>query len=552
MNDSREVDSLLAAVSGAILQISQARGLPETLQRIVDVSRELLAADFAGLTAAELENLPDYFVFSGMERATAERIFAPSTAVTLFSTLGDEQETIRLTEVAQHPAFKDLPSDYPIMGSVLGMVIRHEGRVYGRICLAKAASKSTFTAEDEALLTLFVPHAAVAIQNALLTAASHGQRQQLQERNRQLAALDKATMAIASELSIDKVLQQIVDAARELGDAQYAALGVPNSQGFLDAFIDSGMEPEVVAGIPHLPTGLGLLGAIIKERKTIRIPRITDDPRSVGFPEGHPPMDPFLGVPVIAGGEALGNLYLTNKLGADEFTAMDQDLVEILAAHAAVAIQNARLYEEVGRLAIVEERTRIGMDLHDGIIQSVFAVGLTLESARLTLQQHPEEADKLLSHAIEALNGTIRDIRNFILDLRPHRFQGNLEQGLGRLVREFQANTMVAVSLSIDKNVLKLLPPHVARSLFLTTQEALANIARHAQAQQVLINIGLEDKQIVLRVSDDGRGFDMAAKNYSVGHGLSNMRARAEVLNGSFDIQSELGKGTMIRLTIPV
>ncbi len=338
-----------------------------------------------------------------------------------------------------------------------------------------------------------------------------------------------------------------------MANAQYAALGVPNKQGSLEAFIDSGMEPEVKDKIGHHPKGLGLLGAIINERKTICIPKIEDDPRSVGFPPGHPQMDSFLGVPILAGGEVLGNLYLSNKLDGDQFSQLDQDLVELLATHAAVAIQNARLYGQVGRLAIVEERTRIGMDLHDGIIQSIYAVGLMLESTKLSIHDNPEDADKLLTHAIDGLNNTIRDIRNFILDLRPHRFQGNLEQGLGRLVREFQANTMVSVSFSAPQELLTGLPASIARSLFLTTQEALANIARHAHAQQVIITI--ENKRsencVVLHVEDDGQGFDMAAKSYSIGHGLSNMRARAEDLNGSFTIDSTLGVGTSVKLLFP-
>lgn len=551
-NNGREIDSLLEAISQATLKISHVGSLPETLQRIVNAARELLAADYAVLATFELENLPENFIFSGIDQDTADSIAHPPTGVGLLGVLSDEHKTIRLSEVTQHSEFTGFPANHPEMSSFLGMPIEQQGNVYGRIYLANKTNGRSFTVLDEQLLQLFASHAAVAIQNAQLIEASREQRQRLQERNRQFAALDKATMAISSELTLDKVLQQIVDVARELANAQYAALGVPNSQGFLETFVDSGMEPEVVKSIPHLPRGLGLLGAIISERKTIRIPRITDDPRSVGFPEGHPTMEPFLGVPVIAGRETLGNLYLTNKLGADEFTQMDQDLVEILAAHAAVAIQNARLYEQVGRLAIVEERTRIGMDLHDGIIQSIFAVGLTLESTRLSLPDHPEDADELLSHAIEGLNATIRDIRNFILDLRPHRFQGNLEQGLGRLVREFQANTMVAVSLSAEKEALTMLSASVARSLFLTTQEALANIARHAQAEQVLINIEAEDNHVILRVSDDGCGFDMASKSYSVGHGLSNMRARAEDLNGSFAIQSAPGKGTTVKLIFPI
>jgi signal transduction histidine kinase len=552
MKNGREIDALLESICDATLKISQVGNLPETLQRIVDTARELLSADYAVLATFEQENLSPDFVFSGIKPEQAKAIAHIPQGIGLLGEVSGQQQTIRLSELSEHPQFTGFPDGHPEMSSFLGMPVVQNGVVYGRIYLADKTDGRSFSSTDEYLLQFFASHAAVAIQNAQLIEASREQRQQVQQRNRQLDALNKASMAISSELTLDKVLQQIVDVARELADAQYAALGVPNNHGYLETFIDSGMEPEIHAEIPHLPKGLGLLGAIIQEQKTIRVPRISDDPRSVGFPEGHPPMVPFLGVPVIAGGEILGNLYLTNKLSADEFTQMDQDFVELLAANAAVAIQNARLFEQVGRLAIVEERTRIGMDLHDGIIQSIFAVGLTLESTKLSLPNNPEDADNLLSYAIDGLNATIRDIRNFILDLRPHRFQGNLEQGLGRLVREFQANTMVAVSLSAQPEALSQVPASVARSLFLTTQEALANIARHAKAKQVLINIETQDDNIVLRVSDDGRGFDMASKNYSIGHGLSNMRARAEDLNGSFFIDSVLGNGTTVKLVFPI
>jgi GAF domain-containing protein len=194
-----------------------------------------------------------------------------------------------------------------------------------------------------------------------------------------LAALNRAALAIASEVSLEKVLQQITDSARELVGARYAALGVPDADNHLEKFVTSGMTAEDKAQIPHQPRALGLLGAIMHEKRTIRVPRVSDDPRSVGYPPGHPPMQTFLGVPIVAGRKVLGNLYLTDKipLGASmaEFTVADQELVEMFAAHAAIAIQNARLYEQIGRLAIVEERSRIGMDLHDGVIQSIYAVG---------------------------------------------------------------------------------------------------------------------------------------------------------------------------------
>ena len=375
-----------------------------------------------------------------------------------------------------------------------------------------------------------------------------------------LAALNQAALAIAAEVSLDKVLQQITDSARELVGAHYAALGVPDSEGYLEKFVTSGISPDEEAKIPHRPRGLGLLGAIVREGRSIRLPNVTDDPRSFGFPPGHPPMTSFLGVPIIAGQEVLGNLYLTDKHKDSpggqsvvvEFTAADQKLVEMLAAHAAIAIQNARLYEQVGRLAIVEERSRIGMDLHDGVIQSIYAVGLTLESARLLLPDDPIEANHIILQSIAGLNDAIRDIRNFILDLRPQRFTGDLNQATARLIREFQANAMIPVKFVANKATLSAMPTPVARTIFFTTQEALANIARHARASHVTVEIWQEPELAILCVEDDGVGFNVDKETQSVGHGLANMRARAEELNGICIIQSAPGEGTQICLRLPL
>lgn len=377
-------------------------------------------------------------------------------------------------------------------------------------------------------------------------------------REQALVALNRAALAITSELSLEKTLQQIVDSARTLVGARYAALGAFNdeshrrSQTIGDEFVFSGITPEEALRIAHRPEGLGLLGAILYEGQPIRIPRIAGDPRSVGFPPGHPAMTSFLGVPIVAGDAILGSLYLTDKIGADEFSRADEELIEILATHAAIAIKNARLYEQVGRLAIIEERSRIGMDLHDGVIQSIYAVGLTLESAQLLLAESPQAANNLLDQAISGLNDAIRDIRNFILDLRPQRFKGDLNQGLARLAREFQANAMVPVRLAAPPEILAHLPAPVARAIFLTTQEALANVARHARASNVTVEIQGQRGGVVLSVVDDGRGFDVDRQSQTVGHGLANMRARAENLNGTFTLHSAPGQGTSISLTLPL
>jgi signal transduction histidine kinase len=371
-------------------------------------------------------------------------------------------------------------------------------------------------------------------------------------RARALEALNQAALAIGRELDLDQTLQQIVDSARELVGARYAAVGVFNSDRELERFVFSGISQVEAGKIGHPPTGRGLLGVVLDEKGPLRVARISEHPLSVGFPPNHPPMARFLGLPIAAGEQVLGNLYLTDKTDGTEFSESDAEFVGMFATHAGVAIQNARLYEEVGRLAIVDERSRIGMDLHDGVIQSIYAVGLNLETIHLLMDQDPAKAQQLISQAIAGLNDAIRDIRNFILDLRPRRFQGDLAGGLAQLVREFQANTMVKVDVQVSDQLPGSLPPSVSLAIFLTAQEALANIARHARASKVRLELEDSEKAVTLSVVDDGQGFDVRLQHQMMGHGLANMRARAEELHGSFDVSSVPGTGTSITLAFPL
>ncbi len=370
----------------------------------------------------------------------------------------------------------------------------------------------------------------------------------------QLEALFEASMTITAELAIERVLQRIVDLARGLVSAQYAALGVPNATSSgLEKFVTAGLTPQEIARIGHLPEGKGLLGLLLREPKPIRIRRLMDDPRAAGFCEGHPPMTSFLGVPIIFKGRLLGNLYLTDKIGAEEFSEQDEYLITLLAAQAAIAIENANLYKQMQRLAVLEERERIAMDLHDGIIQSIYAVGLMLEYAGLVFDEQPAEAGKRLRDAINALNEVIRDIRNYILDLRPQRFQSkNLSAGLADLVRAFKANTFITVEVQMADRADANLTPDQSTGLFHIAQEALANIAKHARARHVIINLRREGPGVVLAIRDDGRGFDTSTVKAYTGHGLRNMQERAHALGAQLRIDSSPEQGTLIEVELPV
>ena len=364
-------------------------------------------------------------------------------------------------------------------------------------------------------------------------------------------ALDTATRAIAGLQAVDDVLQVIVDQVRPLVGARYAALGIVFPNGVIERFITSGISAETRARIGPLPRGHGFLGLIIRENRSFRIPDIAVDPRRYGFPPHHPAMHSFLGVPITVKGRSVGNLYLTDKAGAAEFSEGDQRLVETFAVHAGIAIENARLHEQVQRLAIVDERERISKDLHDGIIQNIYAVGLSLEDIPDILRDDPDEVERRVERAIDSLHLTIRDIRNFIFGLRPELLSGaTLVAGLAAIVEEFRHNSMIDVELhagTLDDEPDATTTAH----LLGVVNEALSNIARHSGASRAMVWVGAQpDGSLRLRIEDNGRGFDPSAGG-SLGHqGLNNMRSRVATIGATMDIESD-ATGTRIEIHRP-
>lgn len=367
----------------------------------------------------------------------------------------------------------------------------------------------------------------------------------------QLAALDEAIRTVTAELSLDRVLLRIVEIATRLARARYGALGVPDGRGGLATFVTTGLTAKERARIEYLPTGKGLLGLLLRDQQPIRLKNVLDDPRSAGFCKGHPIMHSFLGVPIVGKGQIRGSLYLTEKIGAQEFSEEDEWLVTRLAAHAAIAIENAQLHAEVGRLAVLEERQRIGMDLHDGIIQSIYAVGLSLENARHTLRKDAAATEAQLAQAIEGLNEVIRDIRGYILDLRPRRFQGTeLGEALRELARGFFANTLMAVQLDLEPGAEDGLTGEQRGALYHVALEALSNAARHSRASAVRLSLRQGAEDIVLAVEDNGQGFDAEAVRSAQGQGLDNMRARTRGIGGEMRLTTDQGKGTRVEVRV--
>jgi len=370
------------------------------------------------------------------------------------------------------------------------------------------------------------------------------------DRNKKLL---EAGLILASELSLEAVLQRIVELAVEVTGARYGALGILGPDRDIIEFITTGVTDDERRAIGHPPIGRGILGALIIEGHPLRIPEIARDSRSVGFPPNHPPMHSFLGAPVKARGKTFGNIYLTEKQGADRFDEDDEAALVVLAAQAGVAVENAHLYQEAResaqRLAVIDERERIARELHDGAIQSLFAVGMGLQAAA-TLSGN-SDLEQRIEGAVGEIDRVIRDLRNYIFGLRPGILADRqLDQALRHLAEDLEHKSGVTTVVEIEGEVAAELAFRAADVIQLA-REALSNVGRHAKAATCTVSLFRRDSVAVLEIDDDGGGFDMDASK-GKGQGLRNLADRAAALGGELSIESSPESGTKIRVAIPL
>jgi signal transduction histidine kinase len=359
----------------------------------------------------------------------------------------------------------------------------------------------------------------------------------------------QAILILDAELNVPVVLRRIIEEACDLVDAQYGALGVLSPDGqTLDQFLTVGLDSEEEHAIGPRPTGRGVLGTLIADDKPLRLGNLSDSPDSFGTPEHHPAMTSFLGVPVRVHGEVYGNLYLTNKRHAKEFSREDEELVLALAMAAGIAIENARLHSLVREHALTEDRDRIARDLHDSVIQRLFAIGLSLQGTTRMVER--PEAVLRIADAIDKIDETIRQLRKAIFDIELTINKEGLHPKVLDLLHELRPvldfPPQVALSGPVDRMVTGPLVDQVLAVL----REALTNVGKHAEATQVVVTIAAGD-ELRLVVADDGIGVSAAAEG-SGGLGLKNMRQRAERLGGGMEIGTSREGGTRLTWHVPL
>jgi signal transduction histidine kinase len=368
-----------------------------------------------------------------------------------------------------------------------------------------------------------------------------------------LEAMSDAVHAIASERSVEPVLQRIVGASRELAGARYAALGIPDGQGNFAQFITAGMSEELIAAMGPLPRTHGLLGAMLDTDRPYRTEDIKQDPRFRGWwPSAHPQMASFLGVPIRSRDGVLGALYLTDKEDAPGFTERDERLIQMLAAHAAIAIENARLYERGRELSFVEERNRLARDLHDSVVQKLFGIVLASQSAATLFDRDQDSARAQVEKLQELTQDAIQELRALIFQLRPAAVESDgLAAALEKHVQVLRRVHRQDIAFEVTGE--PRLRPGIDDEVFRIAQEALHNGVKHAAADHLELLLEEGERRLVLTVHDDGVGFDPGATEHrSRRLGLTSMDERANVLGGSLGIESAPGQGTTITLEVPL
>jgi signal transduction histidine kinase len=366
--------------------------------------------------------------------------------------------------------------------------------------------------------------------------------------------LSEAVLAVASEVSVAPTLEQLAHAVRKLANARYAAIGVPDGEGGFAQFITSGMTDKQWDAIGELPRQHGLLGAMLETTESYRTDDIQEHPRFEGWPAAHPSMHSFLGVPIVSGGTVIGAVYVTDKKGGKRavFDNEDQRLIETLAAHAAIAIEKARLYERSRELSTIEERKRLARELHDSVTQSLFGMSLTAEAAAALVDADPARAKAELEHLQGLARAAMDEMRSLIFELRPAELESD---GLALTLRK-HADVLRRVygrEIGVVVDGERRLPPELEKGLLRIAQEALGNALKHSGAERVGVELRTWDSRLRLSVADDGAGFDPnEAATKSRRLGLVSMRERAEALGGRLEIESRPGEGTTVSVEVGV
>ncbi len=546
-----QLENRLAALHDASLELVKEISLDSLLERIARLACNQVNASYAAVGVVdENDRVVKFLQVQNTPEPVPEEGGLPRRLEWLSElTIAPEPVRISIHSTREETG---LLASLPGTTSLLGLAMRSGERVLGQIYLIDKLEETEFTESDQKVIETLAAYASVAIFNARLYQEINERDTALTRRNADLALLNDLASTLASSLDINEILEKALNHVMASQRINVGEVFVVDDTGKSLVLMHSMGYPDGSLWIKDkFAFGEGPIG-ITAELGLPQVNELRGKPETFLKPAVQSTcLNQVACFPIASRSGLAGVLSIATC--QDKFLdEQEAQLYTAIGAWVGTAIDNVRLFSQGRRLAILEERERIGMDLHDGVIQSIYAVGLTLEHARLLLPDDPTQSRARIDHAIDDLNHTIRDIRAYILDLRPRQLnEENLMHGMGRLIAEFKANARVEITLEGPDAGYPKLPQVQALALFHICQEALANIAKHAHASEVKVTLWNSPDRILLEVRDDGRGFDQQKTRMTLGHGLANIYTRARNAGGDVEITSEPGDGTTILAWVP-
>jgi two-component system sensor histidine kinase DevS len=548
----QQLEERLIALHQASLQLVGDVSLETLLERIASVACDQVQARYAAIGVIGNDGKLSQFIPVGLTQNEIRRMPHPPEGHGLLGALMNTDQTIRIPEIsADHRSF-GFPRNHPRMNSFLGVPIRLGETQLGQIYLTEKLDHHEFTADDESIIQMLAAYAAVAINNARNYEELKQRDQALTRRNQDLALLNNIAGVLTASLKLDEILHKTLSLVMDYMVVESGEIFLlEEDKKTLRLVLHRGQAAEVFWTRNRFQYGEGMIGMVAKTGEAAVSHDLAHDMRYLRDAVVDAGFKQMACFPLTSSGNLVGVLSAVTR-SSTPLNEHDIQVITAIGSWAGLAIDNARLHSDARRLAVLEERDRIGMDLHDGIIQSIYGVGLVLEHARLIATEEPEKSAERIQQAINSLNHTIRDIRSYILDLRPRQFgDENLMDGLRRLMMEFRVNTLAEANLSGAPDDLRDVPGSNAMALFHICQEALANAAKHAHAKKVEVTVWTSAERVMLEIQDNGYGFEMERMNMNLGHGLSNMHTRAHHVGGDVEIASIPGEGTSILAWVP-
>jgi signal transduction histidine kinase len=522
--------------------LSSELSLPALLQRITELAAEVTDARFAALGVIGPDGDLVDFLTHGVTPEERRAIGPLPRGRGILGVLIHDARVLRLHDIADDPRSVGFPPNHPRMRAFLGAPVRARGQVFGNLYLTEKEGGGDFTADDEAALTVLATQAGVAVANARLY-------EEVQLRARWLDAVREISTAILSGESSDGVLRLVAQRARVLMGADLASIVTPEEEaGSLIVAVADGAHAAELEGM-HVPANHSLSGEVMRTGRPLLLEDASADARSYQPMVSVGRLGPSLWMPLAVGGLPLGTIAVANLAGGRHFREEHVRLLGTFADQAALGFEYTRVQRELGRLALVEDRERIAKELHDGVIQSLFAVGLNLQATAAL--GGDRRVGERIQDAVNQIDRVIGDLRNYIFALRPAVLaNGLLGDALRQLAHELQTRSGVTTIVDVDPALERTLGEHATHIVQLT-REALSNVGRHAEATTCRVSLRRHEEDVLLEIDDDGRGFDVSAAVAS-GMGLSNVHNRVASMGGQIDIESVPGEGTTVRIRLPL